>query len=545
MATADESTGAWFGADGQVSQVRGLLFKAACLGATLLALFLVFVFLAYVATDAIEPLTADPAWWGAVAVTVLLPALGLAGYYYRYDPPAGEVAYTALGLPIAATLLAGGVGIVFRHIVSPHGWLALVVATAVAAGAIALHDRRRDAGALERAAVVTVVPLLALVGVPGLVPSLRELILSAPVLPMASLSLLGTFAAPIAAAVGWRIRRVRKSDRAGVIAGGATVVVAALGLVAAPLVGLSATSWIVLTTVVAVPVGLYVEQVLRRGDGVSGLAFPVAIAIGVAVCAAVVGVADLSGPTVWLDWEFLTTAHNRTPREAGIYPALVGSVMMIIVVAVAAFPVGVGAAIYLEEYAPTEGLPGSIVELIEINVANLAGVPSVVYGLLGLALFVNTAGLRPGIVVVGGLTVGLLILPIVIVSAQEAIQAVPDSQRQAAYGMGATRWQTVRTVVLPRAMPGILTGTILALGRAIGETAPLLMVGVAAVVRISPNSFFSLFSAMPRQIFAWARLAKPEFYHGVLAAGVLVLLVVLLMMNGTAILLRNKYQRHE
>ncbi|MFA9504174.1 phosphate ABC transporter permease PstA [Natrinema sp. H-ect1] len=545
MATTDESTGAWFGADGQVSQLRGLLFKASCLGATVLTLFLVFVFLIYVAVDAVEPGTADPAWWATVVATVALPAVVLSLYYYRSDPRAGEVAYTALGLPVAAALLAGGVGIVFRHVVSPHEWLALVIAAIVAYGALEAHERTRDAGALERAAVGVVVLGLTIVGVPGLVPSLRALILSLPVLPMAPLSLLGTFVVPVGIAAGWYVRRARENERAGSIAGGATIAAAALGVVAGPLAGVSWTTWLILTTVVGVPVGLYVERVFRGGEGVSGLALPLVIAAGVVVCAVVVDAAGFAGPNVWLDWEFLTAAHSRTPREAGIYPALVGSVMMIIVVAIAAFPVGVGAAIYLEEYAPSGGLLGSVVELIEINIANLAGVPSVVYGLLGLALFVKAGALQPGIVVVGGLTVALLILPIVIVSAQEAIRGVPDSQRQAAYGMGATKWQTVRTVVLPRAMPGILTGTILALGRAIGETAPLLMVGVAAVVRISPTSFFGLFSAMPRQLYSWAQLAKPDFYHGVLAAGVLVLLIVLLMMNGTAILLRNKYQRRD
>ncbi|WP_126662355.1 phosphate ABC transporter permease PstA [Haloterrigena salifodinae] len=545
MATTDESTGAWFGADGQVSQLRGQLFKASCLGATLLALFLVFVFLVYVAVDAIEPASADPSWWATVATTVAVPGIALSVYYYRFDPRAGEVAYTAVGLPIAATLLAGGVGIVFRHIVSPHEWFALTVAALVAYGVLELYDRVRAAGAFERAAISAFVIVFTIVGLPGLVPSVRSLLLSLPVLPAAPLSLLGTFVVPVALVTGWYVRHARESERAGLIAGGLTVAAAALGVISGPLVGVSWTTWLLLTTVVGVPVGLYVEGVFRRGEGVSGLALPVVLAAGAVICAGVVDMAGFAGPDIWLNWEFLTTAHNRTPREAGIYPALVGSVMMIIVVAIAAFPVGIGAAIYLEEYAPNEGVFGSFVELIEINIANLAGVPSVVYGLLGLTLFVKSGGLRPGIVIVGGLTVALLILPIVIVSSQEAIRSVPDSQRQAAYGMGATKWQTTRSVVLPRAMPGILTGTILALGRAIGETAPLLMVGVAAVVRISPDSFYGLFSAMPRQLYSWAGLAQPDFYHGVLAAGVLVLLIVLLMMNGTAILLRNKYQRND
>jgi phosphate transport system permease protein len=234
---------------------------------------------------------------------------------------------------------------------------------------------------------------------------------------------------------------------------------------------------------------------------------------------------------------------SRTPEDAGIYPALVGSVMMMVVIVVAIFPVGVGAAIYLEEYAPSSGLTGRVVTLIEINIGNLAGVPSVVYGLLGLALFIRVVNFPTGTVIVGALAVGLLILPIVIISAQEAIRAVPDSHRQASYGMGATRWQTVRRVVLPQALPGILTGTILALGRAIGETAPLLMVGLAASVRLAPNGFFDLGAAMPRQILTWSSEFEAAFRHGVLAAGVVTLVAVLIIMNATAIVIRNKYQR--
>lgn len=259
----------------------------------------------------------------------------------------------------------------------------------------------------------------------------------------------------------------------------------------------------------------------------------------------------------WLTVDFLTSAHSRFPEKAGIYPALVGSIFMLVVVAAFAFPVGVGAAIYLEEYAPQN----RYTRLIQINIANLAGVPSVVYGLLGLGVFVLTFQMPAGIVLVGGITIGLLILPIVIISAQEAIRAVPDSMRQASYGMGATKGQTIRRVVLPEALPGIMTGTILALGRAIGETAPLLMIGapttiyrapgnfdindpVASMLR-APGGFFDKFSAMPRQIYAWADLPQEEFQYGVLAAGVVTLLVVLLTMNATAILIRNKYQRRQ
>jgi phosphate transport system permease protein len=294
---------------------------------------------------------------------------------------------------------------------------------------------------------------------------------------------------------------------------------------------------------VAVPTAIYVEGVVRRGENVSGLALPVVVYAGVLLGALVVESAGFAGPEVWLDWQFLTDPHSRFPERAGIYPALVGSIMMMLVIVVSAFPVGVAAALYLEEYAPDSGLIGRVVDLIEMNIANLAGVPSVVYGLLGLALFIRYASLNTGSVVVGGLTVGLLILPIVIISSQEAIRAVPDSTRQASYGMGATKWQTVRNVVLPEAIPGILTGNILAFGRAIGETAPLLMIGAAAVVFNPPGGFAEKFSAMPRQILTWSTEPAPEFRHGVLAAGVVTLLVVLLSMNAAAILIRNRYQR--
>ena len=185
------------------------------------------------------------------------------------------------------------------------------------------------------------------------------------------------------------------------------------------------------------------------------------------------------------------------PEQAGIYPQIVGSMMIVGIMTFLSFPVGVSAAIYLEEYAPDGGLRGRLASVLDVNISNLAGVPSVVYGLLGLALFIRVLNMPTGAVMVGGLAIGILILPIVIISAQEAIRAVPDSHREAAYGMGATRWQTTRSVVLPQAIPGILTGTILAVGRAIGETAPLLMIGAASSVRLAPGGFFDQLPAMP------------------------------------------------
>ncbi len=243
--------------------------------------------------------------------------------------------------------------------------------------------------------------------------------------------------------------------------------------------------------------------------------------------------------TSWLDLEFLTNPPHPDPFQAGFYPAIIGSLALMLVIAVVTFPLGVGAAVYLEEYAGD----GPIVRLIQINISNLAGVPSVVYGLLGLGLFVGLLDLGFGTLIVAGFTVSLLVLPIVIISAQEAIRSVPETERQASYALGGTKWQTVRNVVLPEALPGILTGTILALGRAIGETAPLIMIGAPTTVFGSPEGLFSRISAMPMQIYTWAQYPQEEFQYGIVAAGVVVLLVALLSINSIAIYLRNRYQR--
>ncbi|WP_222918203.1 phosphate ABC transporter permease PstA [Natrinema sp. SYSU A 869] len=267
----------------------------------------------------------------------------------------------------------------------------------------------------------------------------------------------------------------------------------------------------------------------------------------IALAATLVGIVSLAlllaNVTVdavgWLDWQFLTNPPHPNPYEAGFLPALIGSIAIMLLIALITFPLGVGAAVYLEEYASD----GYLTRFIQLNIANLAGVPSVVYGLLGLGLFIGLLNIGYGTILVAAFTVSLLILPIVIISAQEAIRAVPDSQRQASYGMGATKWQTIRNVVLPRAMPGIMTGTILALGRAIGETAPLIMIAAPTTVFGAPTSLFSKVSAMPLQIYNWASYPQTEFQYGVVAAGVVTLLVVLLTMNSIAIVIRNRYQQ--
>lgn len=236
----------------------------------------------------------------------------------------------------------------------------------------------------------------------------------------------------------------------------------------------------------------------------------------------------------WLDWEFLINYASRRPEQAGIWAALAGTLWLIVTTAAIAVPVGVATAIYLEEYAPRTRLS----RLIEINIANLAGVPSIVYGLLGLAVFVRWFALERS-VISGALTMSLLILPVIITASREALRAVPDSLRQAAFGLGATRWQTVWHHVLPRALPGIMTGVILSLSRAIGETAPLIMIGLPIFVMRTPGALGDTFTVLPLQIFNWAQRPTGEF-HNLAAAGIIVLLVVLLMTNAVAVFLRQR-----
>ncbi len=237
-----------------------------------------------------------------------------------------------------------------------------------------------------------------------------------------------------------------------------------------------------------------------------------------------------------LSFEFLDSFASRFPERAGVKAALAGSVWVLALTALIAFPISVGAAIYLEEYAPNNWIKIKI----QTNIANLAGVPSIVYGILGVSLFVRLLSLERS-VISGALTLSLLVMPIIILSAQEAIRAVPATIREAAYGLGATRWQVVRHQVLPMALPGILTGTILALSRAVGETAPLIMVGAVGFIAFTPTSLTDQFTVLPLQIYNWVSRPQAEFRE-LAAAGIIVLLVLLVTMNATAILLRNRYQ---
>ncbi|MBW3565460.1 MAG: phosphate ABC transporter permease PstA [Acidobacteria bacterium] len=238
-----------------------------------------------------------------------------------------------------------------------------------------------------------------------------------------------------------------------------------------------------------------------------------------------------------LSLDFIRNFPSRLPIRAGILPALVGSAWLMVLTAAIAIPLGVGAALYLEEYAR----PGTLTSIIEINIGNLAGVPSIIYGLLGLELFVRVMQMGRSLLA-GAATLALLVLPVVIMSSREALRTVPNPLREAAWGLGADRWQTLRRVILPMSVPGILTGIILSLARAIGETAPLIALGAITYIDYLPDSVRSKFTALPIQIFNWVSRPDPEFHLNA-AAGIVVLLALMLSMNGIAIWLRIRLQK--
>ena len=255
----------------------------------------------------------------------------------------------------------------------------------------------------------------------------------------------------------------------------------------------------------------------------------------------------------WLNRSFLTSSQSSMPEQAGVRTAILGSLWVILITVLFAVPVGIGSAIYLEEYATH----GRINRILQTNIDNLSGVPSIIYGILGLAIFVRflesfTSGKALGIadpttangrtILSAGLTLGLLVLPVVIINAQEALRAVPNALREAGYGMGGTKWQVVRSHVLANALPGIFTGTILAMSRAVGETAPLIVIGASTFITVDPNGVFSKFTVLPMQIYQWTTRPQAEFQH-IAAAASIVLLIMLFMLNATAIYLRNRFAK--
>ena len=240
----------------------------------------------------------------------------------------------------------------------------------------------------------------------------------------------------------------------------------------------------------------------------------------------------------WLNVDFITGMPSRRPTQTGILPALVGSIQLAIIVGAITFPVGIGAAVYLAEYAGDNRLT----RLLQTNISNLAGVPSIIYGIFGLAIFVRLLGLGP-VLFSGAATLALVILPLVIIASFEALKAVPQAQREGAYALGASQWQMVRGSVIPAAAPGIMTGIILAMARAIGEAAPLVVIGAATFVTSMPQPFQGGFTVLPIQVFTWAQRPQADF-QGIAAATIIVILVLIFVLNLLALLVRARLSRH-
>ncbi|MEO5675020.1 MAG: phosphate ABC transporter permease PstA [Chitinophagales bacterium] len=273
-----------------------------------------------------------------------------------------------------------------------------------------------------------------------------------------------------------------------------------------------------------------VKNILFRSVAIIGLLFAVSVLVLLLVNVLQDGIGRVN-------WQFITSYPSRHAEKAGIIPGLVGTLYMVLLTALMAVPVGIGAAIYLEEY----GTRNWLARLIEINIANLAGVPSIVYGLLGLGLFVRFLSLDRSLIA-GSLTMSLLIMPVIIISTREAIRSVPNGLREASFAVGATKWQTIWHHILPISFPSILTGIILAVSRAIGETAPLITIGALTYVTFLPNKLESPFTILPIQIFNWVSRPQTEFHENA-AAGIIVLLVFTLLLNSLAIILRNRFSR--
>jgi phosphate transport system permease protein len=536
---------------GQVSRTVGTVFRYLLLAATMFGIVMLAVLLLYVANDAIRPLTADPGWYLAFFLALVVPT-ALAGWTVRRrDPAALTFGAFLVGTLVVSLMFSGGVALLVIDVVPPLVALAFAIGLLVPlAATIGLTRYAHRIPFTTRLAATTAVFYLSLFGLPGpigdavgaprVLPSLVAFVQSIPVIPVDWMMVTAVVGGASAAATGAYVSGVRDTS-AGLYAAGAALAASAVAGAAGPLVGVDSVPAVVITAVAFVPTGAYAWRGAFTEEGSPlGLAFAATVVGGALLGAVAVDALGFAGPQSWVDWGFLTSAHSGTAESAGLYPAIGGSILLMTTVAALSFPVGVGAAVYLEEYAGDNALT----RFVDVNISNLAGVPSVVYGLLGLGVFVTYLGRSAGTVLVGGATLALLILPIVIISAREAIRSVPSDMRQASYGMGATRWQTVKNVVLPEAFPGILTGTILALGRAIGETAPLIMIGAPNVVFNLPTALGSKVSAMPLQVYAWSSLfASEDFYTKAVPAGVVVLLAVLLAMNSVAIVLRNKFER--
>lgn len=518
-------------------RIKGALFEVALVAATLVGILSLLILFGYIAFDAFRPLTASARWYLLYFAVLVAPTTAFLLYARRHPArrAANTLAFAAVGGGLAVSLTV----YVVAQALSPYDVLLFAFFGGIPPLAVAAYGRVTE----ESPYVGPMIPVSVVLGLAA--GGLAYPVVRPPVGVLAAwIAYVGFVTIPVAGLVAAGVARAR-TRKAGVSA--ATTVVAGAALVGAVGIatGTNTTLLVVLYSGLVVPVAFAVgRSIRRRPAGAGGVLGPFVLVGGVLVGAAlerrlgIDGLESFLTPTLLLNsWDGLTASN------AGVYPQIVGSIVVVGVMAVLAFPVGVGAAIYLEEYAPDTGWGGRFASLLEVNISNLAGVPSVVYGLLGLALFRNTLGFGTGVVVAASGTLGLLILPIVVVSAQEAIRSVPDSLRQASYGVGASRWQTLRNVVLPEAVPGVLTGTILALARAVGETAPLVIIAVATTTYSPPEGLFASATALPLQIFAARSNVDPAFRHGVVPATAVVLLTLMLLMNATAIVVRNNYQR--
>jgi len=516
-----------------VSRRRGRIFAGLAKASSWLGVVVLAWLLLMVTVDAAGLGAASTGWYVGAAVGFGVPFVAYIGYLVLRRPALRWTAVRATIVPPAGLVFAGALFVLFL-VFEPFFWFLYYTVAVLPAVAVYGHYASRND---------TKAPLVA--GAVFLVGAAVSYLVEPHIgiMPLPWIMLNWILVVPAGALIAARQAAGDRQRQVTIL--GVTL---AFGIVASfvgpAVLGITADTAVILYAAAVLPVAWYNGAVLARGtENWPGLLAPIVVAGSLALGVALGAIVGRTGPDPVLDWQFLTSNASTIPADAGLFPAIVGSVFIIAIVAIVSFVVGVGAAIYLEEYAPQTGIGGAVTRIIRVNIANLAGVPSVVYGLLGLGLFVNLLGMGLGIVLVAGLTLSLLILPIVIISAQEAIRSVPEEVREASYGMGATRWQTIRNVVLPRAVPGVLTGTILALSRAIGETAPLLMIGAATTVFRAPTGFTSQVSAMPLQVFYWSFHQKSAFRELIAPAGVVTLLVVMLSMNVLAIYLRNRYER--
>lgn len=515
--------------------LKGRLFEISLIGAILIGIVSLLVLFGYIAFDAFRPLTASAQWYLLYFATLVAPTAAFT-LYARRRPAVRAANAKAFAVAFGGSAASLTIYVV-ADAVSPYDVLVYLLFGIIPPILVGTYARTTGDTTYTGPAI----PISIIVGIAvaaGLYDLIRPVV--GTITPW--IAYFGIVTLPVAAIISVVVTR-RQSRREGLFAAGG-VLGATLVIVRGTLgVGIDPSFWVVLFSVLVVPVGYVIgETILTDSKGRIGVLGPFVIVGGVLVGAAIERQFGLQGLEGYFTPSLLLNSwDNLTASNAGVYPQIVGSIVIVGFMAALAFPVGIGAAVYLEEYAPDTGWGGRLATLLEVNISNLAGIPSVVYGLLGLALFRNTLGFGTGVVIAAAGTLGLLILPIVVVSAQEAIRSVPDLLWQASYGMGASRWQTLRDVVFPEAIPGVLTGTILALARAIGETAPLIIIAVATTTYSSPEGLFSSATALPLQIFAARSNFSPEFRHGIVPATAVVLLILMLLMNTVAIVIRNRY----